>query len=54
MRGDRYTLHRGNVLDTYPDWKEPDLIVGDGDIAREPAPMMHRESGSYFHFLLGG
>ena len=23
-------------------------------IAREPAPMMHRESGSYFHFLLRG
>ncbi|WP_428860723.1 hypothetical protein AB4920_04415 [Bifidobacterium dentium] len=23
-------------------------------IAQEPAPMMHGESGSYFHFLLGG
>ena len=26
VRGDRYTLHRGNVLDAYPDWEAPDLI----------------------------
>ena len=30
VRGDRYTLHRGNVLDAYPDWEAPDLIVSDG------------------------
>ena len=23
VRGDRYTLHRGNVLDAYPDWEAP-------------------------------
>lgn len=27
---------------------------GSQSIAQEPAPMMHRESGSYFHFLLRG
>ncbi|ANU43124.1 hypothetical protein A4U98_00480 [Bifidobacterium animalis subsp. animalis] len=23
-------------------------------VAQEPSPMMHREFGCYFHFLLGG
>ena len=35
VRGDRYTLHRGNVLDAYPDWEAPDLIVSDGPMACE-------------------
>lgn len=27
---DRYVFHRGNVLDAYPVWERPDLIVSDG------------------------
>lgn len=30
VESSRYCLHRGNVLDVYPRWQAPDLIISDG------------------------